>query len=203
MRCHQPELYAHVFDRGPYTVCLRGTLSHTQSTLESSTWSGMDTWLCQLISIYQYLWLIVRCHCHWAAYRELTLAFYAHLDDQHFSAERLTALDILPLTLSVRMVDSTEDISDVLANLFLSSLSLGQLQYRGPWRSEYMIWNLTLSLEPNPNPKPQPITLTALDISPLTLSISMADSTEDTSDVSANLSSLSLGQLQYRGPWHS
>ena len=31
------------------------TLSRTQSTLESSTWSGMDTWLCQSISIYGWL----------------------------------------------------------------------------------------------------------------------------------------------------
>ena len=149
VRCHRPELYAHVFDRGPYTVCLRGTLSHTQSTLESSTRSSTDTWRCQSVRIYQYLWLIVRYHCHWPACSE-TLSFYARLGDQHFNPKRLTALDISPLTLSVSMVDSMEDISDVSANLFLSSLSSGQLQYRGPWRSEYMIWKLTLSLKSKP-----------------------------------------------------
>ena len=101
---------------GLYTVCLCGTLSCTQFTLESSTRSGMDTWLCQSISIYQYLWLIVRCHCHWPACSE-TLGFYTRVGDQHFNPERLTALDISPLTLSVSMVDSTEGISDVSANL--------------------------------------------------------------------------------------
>ena len=66
VRCHRPELYAHVFDSGPHTVCLRGTLSHTQSTLESreeyvhEAVRRTDTWLVNRsvsINISSYDWL--------------------------------------------------------------------------------------------------------------------------------------------------